>query len=41
MAADTDEIKRLASPEFLERVKIQFDAMHGIFLPAVRNLKGR
>ena len=40
-AADTDEIKRLASPEFLERVKIQFDAMHGIFLPAVRNLKGR
>ncbi|MFZ9700856.1 MAG: hypothetical protein ACO3AF_07240 [Flavobacteriales bacterium] len=41
MASDTDEIKRLASPEFLAQVKVQFDAMHGIFLPAVRTLKGR
>lgn len=41
MASDTDEIKRLASPEFLAQVKTQFDAMHGIFLPAVRTLKGR
>jgi hypothetical protein len=41
MAANTDEIKQLASPEFLEKVKIQFDSMHHIFLPAVRALKGR
>jgi len=41
MAANPDEIKLLANPEFLEQVKTQFDAMHAVFLPAVRGLKGK